>query len=101
MGVLESLEISADAERTVDSAVAVVRDIDIYIPGAVDLEKEKARLAKQRDQLSGRIEGAKKKLSNENFVSKASPEVVERERQRLGELEAELAKVEANLATLD
>ena len=101
MGVLESLEISADAERTVDSAVAVVRDIDIYIPGAVDLEKEKARLVKQRDQLSGRIEGAKKKLSNENFVSKASPEVVERERQRLGELEAELAKVEANLSTLD
>ncbi|MEC9352062.1 MAG: class I tRNA ligase family protein, partial [Planctomycetota bacterium] len=101
MGVLESLEISAEAERTVDSAVAVVRDIDVYIPGAVDLEKEKARLAKQGDQLNGRIAGAKKKLSNENFVSKASPEVVERERQRLGELEAELAKVEANLATLD
>jgi valyl-tRNA synthetase len=101
MGVLESLEISAEAERTADSAVAVVRDIDIYIPGAVDLEKEKARLAKQRDQLGGRIEGAKKKLSNENFVNKASPEVVERERERLGELEAELAKVEANLASLD
>ena len=101
MGVLESLEISGDVERTADSAVAVVRDVDIFIPGAVDLEKEKARMAKQRDQLSGRIEGAKKKLSNENFLSKASPDVVERERQRLGELEAELEKVEANLGTLD
>ena len=101
MGVLESLEISGDVERTADSAVAVVRDVDIFIPGAVDLEKEKARMAKQRDQLSGRIEGAKKNLSNENFLSKASPDVVERERQRLGELEAELEKVEANLGTLD
>ena len=101
MGVLESLEISGDVERTADSAVAVVRDVDIFILGAVDLEKEKARMAKQRDQLSGRIEGAKKKLSNENFLSKASPDVVERERQRLGELEAELEKVEANLGTLD
>jgi valyl-tRNA synthetase len=101
MGVLESLEISTDVERTADSAVAVVKDIDIYIPGAVDLEKERARLVKQRDQLGGRIGGAKKKLANENFLSKASPEVVERERQRLGELEAELEKVEANLGTLD
>ena len=79
----------------------IVKDIDIYIPGAVDLEKEKARLIKQRDQLGGRIGGAKKKLANENFLSKARPEVVERERQRLGELEAELEKVEANLGTLD
>ena len=101
MGVLESLEISTDVERTADSAVAVVKDIDIYIPGAVDLEKEKARLIKQRDQLGWRIGGAKKKLANENFLSKARPEVVERERQRLGELEAELEKVEANLGTLD
>ncbi len=101
MGVLESLEIAGDVERTADSAVAVVRDVDIYIPGAIDMEKERARLLKQRDQLSGRVEGAKKKLANENFVSKASPDVVERERERLIELEAELDKVEANLGSLD
>ncbi len=97
---LSSLEISPDAERTSDAAVSVVGDLEVYIPGAIDLDKERAKLTKQRDQLRGRITGAEKKLGNEGFVAKAPPEVVERERERLGEMQAELAVVEANLDAL-
>jgi len=100
IAVLDSLVISSDAKRTSDSAVAVVKDIDVYVPGAVDLEKERAKLDKQRAQLEGRIAGAQKKLSNEKFLQKAKPEVVERERERVVELEAELKKVVENLGAL-
>ena len=100
IGALESLEVSADATRAADAATAVVGEIEIFIAGVVDLEKEKARLEKQRSQLEGRVNGARKKLSNEKFLEKAKPEIVERERERLGELEAELEVLEKNLAEL-
>ena len=100
IGALESLEVSADATRAADAATAVVGEIEIFIAGVVDLEKEKARLEKQRSQLEGRVNGARKKLTNEKFLEKAKPEIVERERERLGELEAELEVLEKNLAEL-
>ncbi len=98
---IEPLEIAGDVERSRDAAVRVVGDVEIYVPGVVDPEKEKAKLAKQRDQIVKRLDGAKRKLSNENFVSRAAPDVVERERGRLQELESELQNVETNLASLD
>ena len=100
MAGVGSLEVSADAQRTTDSAVAVLEDVEIYVPGVVDLEAERARLTKQLDELAKNLEKARKKLSNEAFVQKAKPEVVEQERGRVTRFEAELAGVEANLAEL-
>ena len=97
---LESLSISEDVERTSDSAVAVVGDLEIFLPGAIDLEKEKAKLAKQRDQLAGRIGGIEKKLANPGFLAKAPDEVVAREKERIEELRVELQVVESNLIAL-
>lgn len=98
---LESFTISADATRASDAATIVARDVELFVAGVVDLEAERARLEKQRDQLKGRIEGARKKLSNENFVKRAQPDVVERERERLAELESQLSSVKAGLADLE
>jgi valyl-tRNA synthetase len=98
---LTEVEIAGDVGRSADAATAVVRDVEIFVFGVVDVEKERTRLTKQRDQITGRLQGAQKKLENENFLKKAKPEVVERERRRLGELETELATVERNLAELE
>ncbi len=100
MAALESLEIAPDVARPGDAAVAVVRDADIYVCGVVDVEQERARLTKQREQLTAQIEAGEKKLSNESFVSRAKPEVVDRERTRLADLKTQLAGVEANLRAL-
>jgi valyl-tRNA synthetase len=40
------------------------------------------------------------RLANESFVSRAKPEVVERERERHGRLEVERAKLVESLALL-
>ena len=97
---LESLEFGPDVERTPDTAAAVVGDVEVYVLGAVDLEKERKRLAKQRDALAGRIAGTEKKLGNPGFRDKAPAEVVDREQTRLGEMRTELEGVESNLAAL-
>lgn len=100
MAGLNAVTIAADLQRSPDAATAVVGGIDIYVPGVIDISKEKARLTKQREQLQGRIEGSRRKLANDNFLSKASPEVVQKERERLSESETELEKVEATLVAL-
>ena len=66
----------------------------------VDIEKERTRLSGQRDKLIKGVEGTRKKLSNENFISRAKPEVVEREKVRLGDLEAQLETVKGLLESL-
>ena len=67
----------------------------------VDLDKERGRLSKQREQLVGRLQGSRKKLSNENFVSRAKPDVVDRERELVEDLERQLGAIDQTLAELD
>jgi valyl-tRNA synthetase len=84
------------------SASAVIRGGTLYVPleGVIDLEVERGRLRKDRDRLRNLISGAEKKLANENFVKRAKPEVVDREREKLDSLRGDLQKVEGALADL-
>jgi valyl-tRNA synthetase len=100
MAGLEALEIGADIQRSPDAATVVVGALEVYIPGVIDPEKERPRLAKQQEVLQKRIDGSRRKLGNEKFLSKASPEVVQKERDRLAEGEAEMENVAAALAAL-
>jgi valyl-tRNA synthetase len=100
MAGLESLEIGAGIQRSFDAATAVVGALEVYIPGVIDPEKERARLAKQQLELQKRIDGSRRKLGNDKFLSKASPEVVQKERDRLAESESQMENVEAALAAL-
>jgi valyl-tRNA synthetase len=101
MAGLESVDVAPDVQRTPDAATAIVGPVEVYVLGVVDVEKERVRLTKQRDQLLSRIDGSQRKLANDNFLRKASAEVVQKERARLAESEAEMAHVEATLAALE
>ncbi|MFQ5537056.1 MAG: valine--tRNA ligase [Gemmatimonadota bacterium] len=84
-------------------AHAVLRNgAELFIPleGIIDLERERARLAAELQRLEGQLAGARKKLANENFVSRAPAEVVEREREKADSLEEQLRKLEAKAAEL-
>ena len=100
MARLDAAHVASDVQRTPDAATAVVGGVEIYVPGVIDTTKERDRLTKQRDQLLGRITGSQRKLANEQFLNKASPEVVQKERDRLAACEAELNNVETALAAL-
>ena len=72
----------------------------LYVLDIIDVDAEKLRLAKQAETLGKGIEGIQRKLANENFVTRAPAEVVQRERDRLADLQAELAVVEESRKAL-
>ena len=79
-----------------DNAVQVVTDSAVvYLPLSelIDVEKEKARLAAEREKMEGEILRVEKKLSNESFVSKAPAAVVDAERAKLSAYREKLSGI--------
>ena len=67
--------------------------IALEVQEFITLSDEVARLDKEMAKLDKDIVGTEKKLSNENFVAKAPPEIVEENRERVTEWTATLAKL--------
>ncbi|MDE0609770.1 MAG: valine--tRNA ligase [Anaerolineaceae bacterium] len=83
-------------------ATVVVSDSVVFLPLAelIDVEAERLRLVKERDQLQQRLQRSQGMLANDQFVARAPEAVVRRERDNLNELQASLEIVEARLASL-
>ena len=94
----------SEAEWTQAAAaapVAVVGEARLCLFMEVDVAAEKIRLSKEVARLEGEIGKANGKLSNEAFVAKAPPAVIEQERKRVADFEATLSKMKAQLAQLE
>ena len=81
------------------AAQIVVRETTCCLPlgSLIDLDAEKARLQKSLGKIDGDIGKIDKKLQNEKFVANARPDVVEGERQKLADLQAQRQKLAAAL----
>jgi valyl-tRNA synthetase len=84
-----------------NAAAVVVEDIQLYVHDVIDPEAERQRLLKQKEFIEKGIKPLQAKLSNESFVSRAAPEVVEQSRQKLKELTDQLTAVEKLLGELN
>ena len=84
------------------SAAAVIHGMELYIPlgGLVDLDKERLQLNKRKTKIELLLSDIKKKLSNENFVSRAPENIVKREQDKMIDLKDELEKIDSNLKML-
>ncbi len=73
----------------------VVGEATIMLPLAdvIDLEQEKKRLQKEIDKVGGEIVKIDKKLSNQEFLSKAPPKIVKENRERKAEAERVRSKL--------
>jgi valyl-tRNA synthetase len=80
--------------------VAVVGEARMCLFMEIDVAAEKARLGKEAARLEGEITKANGKLSNEAFVAKAPPAVIEQEKKRVADFSATLDKVREQLARL-
>jgi len=80
--------------------VAVVGEARLCLFMEIDVAAEKARLAKESARLQGELAKANGKLSNEAFVAKAPPAVIEQERKRIADFTATLGKIRDQLARL-
>ncbi len=97
---LESFSAGTDIEKGENSAAAIVDDMQIFVHGVIDPEAERGRLEKQKSQIENALKPVQGKLNNENFVSRAKPEVVAQARERLEELTEQLETVQQHLSEL-
>jgi valyl-tRNA synthetase len=84
------------------TALSMAGDVEVMVPleGIVDSRAERAKLEKDRAKLDRDRAHLQKKLADPNFVGRAPPEVLDKDRGRLAEIEAALAKLDLALLRL-
>jgi valyl-tRNA synthetase len=98
---LKDFKASATITRPKNAATTIVEQMQIYVHDVVDIEAERKRLLKQKEQVEQSKKGIEAKLSNENFISRAKPEYVEQTKIKLVELTEQLAAIEKHIAELN
>jgi valyl-tRNA synthetase len=96
---VDAFSVEPDGEKPKGAATAIVNGASIFVSleGIIDFALEAERLRKELGKLESELTPLAKKLSNEDFLQKAPPEVVEKVRLKHGEL---LEKQEKLMATL-
>jgi valyl-tRNA synthetase len=99
---LSTLSIGSNLTRPSHAAAALADGVEVFVPleGLLDLAVERRRLEKEVARATHELEFVRSKLANADFLAKARPEVVEREREKLHSMEAALQKLEGYLAAV-
>ncbi|MEA2097865.1 MAG: valine--tRNA ligase [Patescibacteria group bacterium] len=97
---IDKSEIKEKGEKIKDAAYLVIGDVEIYLLGMVDKEKEKKNLQKEINELEKYIKAIQAKLGNDNFVENAPREIVNKERKKYQESEEKLRKLKEKLISL-
>ncbi|MFQ5699317.1 MAG: class I tRNA ligase family protein, partial [Myxococcota bacterium] len=101
LGSLSELHLGEGVGPLARAATQGLGELEISLGSVLDPVRERERLEKGRARIERQLEASRRKLANEKFVSRARPEVVDAERQRLREAELELARLGQSLAQLD
>ncbi len=72
----------------------------VFVRDAIDVEGEIAKLTGEIEKASALLMQSEKKLSNENFISHAKPEAIEKERSKKAEFEDKIRKSEEHIELL-
>ncbi|HEU4753783.1 MAG TPA: class I tRNA ligase family protein, partial [Armatimonadota bacterium] len=89
--------VEARPEGPAATAIAAGVEISLAVAGLVDVQAETARLRKEIDAAEKELKGVEGKLSNEQFVSRAPAEVVEKQRRIREELQDRVGKLKERL----
>ncbi|MEW6006505.1 MAG: valine--tRNA ligase [Stygiobacter sp.] len=100
---IDDFIVDENLDKPKASASAVVKGCDIFVPleGLIDVKVERQRIEKEIARLLNSYNGVRKKLENENFVSKAPAEVIEREKQKMNDWQKALEKLQSILEDLE
>lgn len=88
---VEGLETRQNSEGIPATAVtALFAGGEVFIPleDLIDIEKEIARLTKEKENLEQELKRVRGKLANESFVNKAPEKVIQAEREKLSKYES-------------
>jgi valyl-tRNA synthetase len=81
---------------------ALVAGLEIFLPlgDLIDVPAELERLKKELERQEGKLAGIQKKLANEQFLVKASPQIVQNEKDKLKSAEEAIAKLKGNISLM-
>jgi len=99
---LGKLEIGEALAKPEGSAATGLVSLEIYMPlkGVIDIDAEKERLGKSLEKLEADIRKIEARLADGNFLEKAPPEVVERERGRFRDMDGRMRRTRKILEDL-
>ncbi|MBU0568200.1 valine--tRNA ligase [bacterium] len=99
---LSLIEMGEDMAKPPLSATAVTGGLEIHLPlgDLIDLEAEKARLAKELKKIEEDLSRIQTKLANEAFRAKAPKEVVEKQEEVASKIREKRTKLKENLEIL-
>jgi valyl-tRNA synthetase len=97
---LASLETGSPALKGTLQVVIDEATFVLPLGDVIDLEAERARLAKSRDKLAGEAKALEGRLANEAFVAKAPAAVIAENREQLADKLAQVARLSEALARL-
>ncbi|MCL2013879.1 MAG: valine--tRNA ligase [Oscillospiraceae bacterium] len=93
-------EVRFEQKPDIDGVISVDTSAARYfIPlgELVDIEKERARLDKEKQDCLSDIKFLKNKLGNQNFISKAPPQLIENEKKKLKTAQKRLENIEKSI----
>lgn len=99
---VDEIIIDAEYEPEKTDAVAVMSEMEIYIPlaGSIDFEAEKARLNREIEKITKDLVRVQGKLGNDKFLAKAPEDVVAKERAKEAEMREILEGLQQSLDAL-
>ena len=92
---LSGLTVLGEADKSADAATYIYNDIEIYVPlkGLVDIESELEKLGRERKKVEIKLAQVNGKLKNEKFLANAPEQVVAKEQEKKGALDAKIGKI--------
>ena len=98
----EPLEVDASFAGKQGTPVAITPLGELYMPleGLIDVEAERARLGKDHTKASDELAKVRAKLADENFTSKVPQKVLDDHKQREGDWQEKVAKLEEMMKAL-
>jgi valyl-tRNA synthetase len=98
LALVEAFQFGRNLEKPLYSAFVAVRDVEIFVPMERSrMEEEARRLQKEIVRIEKESAFVMKKLSNEQFLSKAPPEIVQEVKGKALEFRGQREKLEESL----
>jgi len=101
LALVKEFKFGRDIEKPLYSAFLVVRDVEVFVPMERSrMEEEAKRLQKEILKIEKESAFVMKKLSNEQFLSKAPPEIVQEVKEKALEFSSQREKLEESLVKI-
>ncbi len=102
MARVERLEWGGAHDGAIGASSVLPSGTEAFLPleGLVDLDRERERVEDEIGRLGGLRQSSAKKLENDQFVTRAPDDVVQKERDKLASAEEQISRLEERLARL-